>query len=247
MPLVAFTFGVGTLALAAIPPFAGFFSKDAILEGAYAGGYYALWAVGLVVAFLTALYMGRAFLLTFAGKPRSDAAAHPHATAMSMTWTTALLALLSLGGGFIAVTDLASVFGSLGTVTGIAPNFTAISTVISLLLALGGLAVAYLLYGYGQIAVSVPTWLYNAAAKGWGLPALYHEAIELPVLAIARAVLVFFDRDFLEGVNHEVRTLFGQSSRLLGRGETGVLRNYALVVLLGVVVIVIYALSGGAK
>ncbi len=246
MPLVATTFAIGTLALAAIPPFAGFFSKDAVLAGAYAGGYYALWIVGLIVAFLTALYMGRAFLLTFGGQPRSEAAAHPHSTGLSMAWTTAALALLSLGGGVIAFifTDWFAGFGTVGE--GIAFSFS-ISSIISLVVALAGLLVAYLLYGRGQTAVNVPRWLYNAAAQGWGLPTLYHEAIVVPLLALARAIVVFFEHGFLEEILHEVRTLFQQGGKLLSRGQSGALRNYALVVLLGVVVIVIYAISGGAK
>ncbi len=248
MPLAAATFGIGTLALAAIPPFAGFFSKDAVLAAAFAGTYYLLWAVGVIVAFLTALYMGRAFLLTFGGQPRSEAAAHPHTSGLSMIWTTAALALLSVVGGLIAFTpQLAAVFTSFGSVgEGISLTF-GLSIITSLVLSLGGLVVAYVLYGGGQTAVNVPRWLYNAAAKGWGLPALYHEAIVMPVQAIARIVVSFIEHGFLEAAIHEVRTLFQQGSRLLSRGETGALRNYALVVLLGVVVIVIYAISGGAK
>jgi NADH-quinone oxidoreductase subunit L len=248
MPLVAATFGVGTLALAAIPPFAGFFSKDAVLAGAFAGGYYLLWAVGVIVAFLTALYMGRAFLLTFGGQPRSAAAMQPHATDLSMIWTTATLALLSLAGGFIALAPpLVDVFGSFGGVgEGIAFSF-GLSTITSLVLALVGLVIAYVLYGQGQTAVNVPGWLYNAVMKGWGLPALYHEAIVVPVQMVSRTIIIFFERGFLEEAIHEVRTFFQQGGRLLSRGETGALRNYALVVLLGVVVIVIYAISGGAK
>src|SRR5256712_11982950 len=99
----ALGFAIGALALAGIPPFAGFFSKDLILEHAYAaaqhGGSLALWLAGLLTAYVTAVYITRAAVLTFfppAGR-RDD---HPHEAPASMGWPMAILALLSLRGGW---------------------------------------------------------------------------------------------------------------------------------------------------
>ncbi len=78
LPITYRTFLVGTIAIAGIPPFAGFFSKDEILWKAFAGGHTVLWLVGLAGAGVTAFYMFRLLALTFEGEKRWDAGKHPH-------------------------------------------------------------------------------------------------------------------------------------------------------------------------
>src|SRR5690606_1807660 len=80
MPITAATFLVGALAIAGVPIFAGFFSKDLILESAFAGGHFVVWAIGLCAAALTAFYVFRAYFLAFEGKSRVEPhrAAHLH-------------------------------------------------------------------------------------------------------------------------------------------------------------------------
>jgi NADH-quinone oxidoreductase subunit L len=93
------TFGIGMLALIGCPPFAGFFSKDAILSLAYNRNL-AIFGLGLFTAFLTAFYMTRLFVVVFFGKPRSPAAKTSRESPTSMLVPLAVLALLSLIGGF---------------------------------------------------------------------------------------------------------------------------------------------------
>ena len=93
------TFGIGMLALIGCPPFAGFFSKDAILSLAYNRNP-AIFGVALFTAFLTAFYMMRLFVVVFFGKPRSPAAKTSRESPTSMLVPLAVLALLSLFGGF---------------------------------------------------------------------------------------------------------------------------------------------------
>ena len=117
MPVTAITFLVSTLAIAGIPPLAGFFSKDEILFRTFAFGqqvhigYTVLWVVGLITAVLTAFYMTRAYLLTFEGDPRWPDAmdTHPHESPWTMTVPLVVLALLAAVGGFFG---LPAVFGA---------------------------------------------------------------------------------------------------------------------------------------
>jgi NADH-quinone oxidoreductase subunit L len=92
MPVTAWTFIIGSLALAGIFPLAGFWSKDAILTTAINESP-VLFGVGIVVAFMTACYMGRAYLMTFEGEYRGHA--HPHESPATMTVPLCILAALS--------------------------------------------------------------------------------------------------------------------------------------------------------
>ncbi len=105
MPITFITFLISTLAIAGIPPFAGFFSKDEILWQAYSRGYVCLWAMGFIAAGITAFYMFRLVALTFLGKPRMDhhTQEHLHESPPSMTIPLILLALLALVGGALGV------------------------------------------------------------------------------------------------------------------------------------------------
>ena len=100
MKTTAWTFGIGALALAGIPPLAGFWSKDAILAAALDQNPL-LFVVGAVTAFLTALYMSRLFYMVFAGKPKDGSHAHAHESPAVMTVPLVVLAALSVVAGFV--------------------------------------------------------------------------------------------------------------------------------------------------
>ncbi|MBP1648324.1 MAG: nuoL [Bacteroidetes bacterium] len=103
LPTTFRTFLIGTIAIAGIPPLAGFFSKDEILWKAFAGGHAVLWFVGLAGAGVTAFYMFRLLALTFEGEKRWDAGKHPHEAPATMTVPLIALAFLSVAGGFVGV------------------------------------------------------------------------------------------------------------------------------------------------
>ena len=111
MPITAWTFVIGALAISGFPLlFAGFFSKDEILWKAFSSplGHPVLWAVGALTALLTAFYMFRAVGLTFFGKSRVDPhiAPHVHESPWSMTVPLMVLAVLSIGGGWVGIPHL---------------------------------------------------------------------------------------------------------------------------------------------
>ena len=119
LPYTFWTMTFATFAIAGIPPFAGFFSKDRILWSAWSGGYHVLWLIGVITAGMTSFYMFRQWFLTFFGEyrgPNPETAGHgndahagghghgaPHESPMVMVVPLIILALLSLAGGWIGV------------------------------------------------------------------------------------------------------------------------------------------------
>ena len=105
MPATFLTFVIGTLAIAGVPPLAGFFSKDLILASTFENGYTVLWVVGLITAGLTALYMSRAVWMTFFGEFRGSAeqAEHLHESPPVMVWPLRVLAVGAVLAGFLGM------------------------------------------------------------------------------------------------------------------------------------------------
>jgi NADH-quinone oxidoreductase subunit L len=103
LPWTHATMLVATIAIAGIPPLAGFFSKDEILHGAFASGNYGIWLVGILGAVLTAFYMFRLYFLTFQGPTRmtAEVQARVHESPRMMTLPLAVLAVLAVVGGWI--------------------------------------------------------------------------------------------------------------------------------------------------
>jgi len=106
MPVTFWTFLFGTLALCGVPPFSGFYSKDAILAQTLEQHSYPLFAAAALVAVLTTFYMFRLFFLAFLGSPKTEAAKHAHESPAVMTWPLRLLALFSLLGGVIGISGI---------------------------------------------------------------------------------------------------------------------------------------------
>ncbi|MBI3129267.1 MAG: NADH-quinone oxidoreductase subunit L [Candidatus Tectomicrobia bacterium] len=103
MPVTYGTFLIGAIAIAGVPPFAGFWSKDEILAGAFFSGHYLVWGLGTAAAFMTAFYMFRLIFMTFHGEMRVDhhAREHIHESPATMTVPLVILAVLSVVGGIL--------------------------------------------------------------------------------------------------------------------------------------------------
>ena len=103
MPITYWTFLIGAIAIAGVPPLAGFWSKDEILANAFFTGHYTVWIMGTVAAFMTAFYMFRLIFMTFHGEMRVDhhAREHIHESPSTMTVPLVILAVLSVIGGVI--------------------------------------------------------------------------------------------------------------------------------------------------
>src|SRR5712691_8494390 len=281
LPLTHATFLVAVLAIAGIPPFAGFFSKDAILwatlsAGRLTGASTLLWIAGVATAGITAFYMARLYLLVFAGEPRmtEEGRQHLHESPPVMTVPLVLLAVGAATAGLLGLPELlgGDRFPNLlaeylrpvlrgdvpdaGT-TAPLPEGTAIA--VPLLVSLAGLAAGWWLYGRPRPAPAprearAPVEVRAAAgapraAEGGAFSGLARlarekfyvdEAIEAAVLRPYWGLCRLssrFDETVVDGLVNAAGTaadLAGQVARL---AQTGYLRNYALLFLLGTVVI----------
>ncbi|HKV61454.1 MAG TPA: NADH-quinone oxidoreductase subunit L [Candidatus Acidoferrum sp.] len=251
---------IATLAIAGIPPLAGFFSKDAILFGAFTiPGGRPLYAVGLLTALLTSFYMFRLIFLTFHGKPRYDEhKVHVHESPWSMLGPLVVLAVLSVIGGWIAApalwggTDyftnfLGPVFGTheaseaLGEAAAHSLEITlAIVAVVSALI---GLAVAWWLYlskpeKADGIAKSLKP-AYATLLNKYYVDELYAAVVVKPLLWISTNALwkvadVAVIDGAVNGIAHET-TALGDGVRHTQSGNT---RSYAVWVVVGAMVII---------
>lgn len=172
MPITGWTFIIGGASLSAFPLItAGFWSKDEILAHAWDGGHMAVFWTLALGAFLTAFYTFRQIFLTFFGKPRTEAAEHAPESVRSMTWPLIALAFFALFGGFVAVPKDFPVVGGLASnflsklmeMQGefynlhVAPaEFNWTPALISMTLALGGIVIAWLVYGWKPLKAEQP-------------------------------------------------------------------------------------------
>jgi NADH-quinone oxidoreductase subunit L len=228
MPITFGTFVVGSLALAGIPPLAGFWSKDEILLGASENGYEAFMIVGLVGAFMTAAYMTRAVYLTFFGEYRGHA--HPHESPPVITVPLVVLAAFSVFAGFLNAPPLgieAFFYGTRNEVFVAAgvdhPPFDWVTALLSIVVAVAAIAVAGFLY-FGRRLPEGVTARNRAAAAGYRflenryyLDHLYTGVIVGSVRgAIARAAY-WFNQKVLDGIVNAVGTGSAGTGRWLYR------------------------------
>ncbi|HWN82321.1 MAG TPA: NADH-quinone oxidoreductase subunit L [Candidatus Udaeobacter sp.] len=257
LPITYKTFLIGALAIAGIFPFAGFFSKDEILFETYLGRGPILYLFALAGAALTAFYMFRLMSLTFYGQSRLDPKVHPHESPRSMTVVLMVLAGLSVVGGWVGIAFvegwnhfaafLAPVFADAEHIALLAHHGEA-SPGLELGLAAVSLAVALLSIWAGiqayakkpeiatQLARRLPSFRALFAAK-YHFDTIYDRLIVRPLFGIADLAYRWLDVGVVDrlvnGVGEAVR---GAAMSLRGM-QSGFVRRYALVIVLGVVVL----------
>ncbi|MBI3333315.1 MAG: NADH-quinone oxidoreductase subunit L [Candidatus Omnitrophica bacterium] len=223
MPVTALTFTVAAIAMAGIPPLSGFWSKEEILRR-LAGSGPPFLILGLSIAFLTAFYITRAVVLTFAGKPHViPANAHPHESPLVMTIPLILLMLGAIGIGFIGTEFAGHRFQHfLGIETGAAhqEHGPAWIQLAAIGVAVGGIALAILRYGLGrQLAPARVrgslSWAYRIVSNKYYIDELYDRLIIRPVLALARSAFSF-DAGVIDGAVNETGNAGLALSRVKG-------------------------------
>jgi NADH-quinone oxidoreductase subunit L len=263
MPYTAALMWIGGLALAGIPPFAGFFSKDQILADAmHVGGVvgWIVWSLGLVGAFVTSIYTFRMLLKVFSGRPSDYAAEHaPKHTShgegpISMLWTIGVLAvgatlagLLEIPGVTHGMRDfLAPAVPRTVEATGGQELFT---SVLSVAVALAGLAVAWTIWGpkgtganaYARATEPLPRLF---AAK-FGFDAVYDLLICRPVIAVAALGSRLWEGGVVAG-SLDVFGTFGRwTSSRLSLAQSGLVRSYAVAFALGIGAIAVWFVGKG--
>jgi NADH-quinone oxidoreductase subunit L len=253
MPLTFGCFLSGYLAIIGLPPFAGFFSKDKIIEAAYDLGGTRGWILGtvaLVGAGVTAFYMTRLVVMTFFGEKRWTEGQHPHESPSVMTAPMTLLAIGSLVSGFLLVLGGALqnwLEPSLGkpVEAGVHTISTTILTLITLLVVAGGAAGAWFAYGTKAVPVTPPvavTPLTVAARKNLYFDALNESLLMRPGQYLTRA-LVYFDNRGIDGAVNGLAAGIGGGSSRLRRIQTGFVRSYALSMFGGALLVVVALLA----
>ncbi len=252
LPITFATFGLGYLAIIGVPPFAGFFSKDAIIEAALGAGDtrgYVLGGAALLGAGITAFYMTRVMLMTFFGRKRWTPGIHPHEAPAVMTWPMILLAVGSVfSGGLLAYNGtlqrwLEPVVGKHEEVTHAIPVW--VSTALALGVVAVGIAVAYVLYARAPIPRVAPLAvgpLTTAARRDLYGDAFNEEVFMRPGAELTEA-LVEVDDAGVDGSVNALAALVGRTSNRLRGLQTGFARNYALSMLAGAVLVVALILA----
>ncbi|HEX6208179.1 MAG TPA: NADH-quinone oxidoreductase subunit L, partial [Actinomycetota bacterium] len=223
MPWTFWTFVIGAVALAGIPPLAGFWSKDEIITAAYAEGQIGLWIVALITAALTAFYMTRAVLLTFFGRPRHSEEVHPHESPPVMVGPLAVLAGLSLVIGFVNAPFVGWFSDWVFVHEPHHAEFSFFNAGLSLLIALGAIALGVALYGRYREREPLRRLgpVYAFAERKYFLDDIYMGGIVEPVKGpIARGVY-WTNQHILDGLVNAA----GWIARKLGRGTEAVDRN----------------------
>jgi NADH-quinone oxidoreductase subunit L len=248
MPITFATFGLGYLAILGVPPFAGFYSKDMIIETAFnAGGVKGiiLGSVTLLGAGITAFYMTRVMILTFTGTKRWDENAHPHESPWLMWLPMAILAVGSVSSGFLLsrgdalVNWLHPLFDHHEeyekhllepiVVSGLALTMVAI-----------GIAIAFVKYSRQEVASVAPedVSVFTKIARQDLLQDRFNETVFMRPGQVLTTTLVATDETVIDGSVRAVgKIAMGSGSALRGL-QNGFVRSYAALILLGAVALV---------
>ena len=251
LPVTFPVFFVGALAISGIPFLSGFFSKDAILTSAFAGGHYVLYGLGLAGAVMTAFYMFRLIYMTFYGAEKATLApGHPvHESPRAMTVPLVILAVFSALAGFLGLPVLfgrrADVFGRfLEEVLGPAAHHLAHSTEAVLILAatisaLAGLGLAFLFY---RRSPDIPARLahrfpgpYRLLLGKYYVDEIYDAVVVRPLIGGAGWVYEHFDLKVIDGTLNGSAAAAGLAGKGLNILQSGLVRDYALAFLMGAI------------
>jgi NADH-quinone oxidoreductase subunit L len=244
MPATFITFVIGYLAIIGVPPFSGFFTKDPIIEAAFAKGGTSgalLGSAALLGAGITAFYMTRVVLMTFFGERRWDDGVHPHESPAVMTSPMVVLALGSAGAGAFLILGNRLV-NFLAPVVGTPPASHGIFTPASLGslgLVVVGAAIAWAMYGRREVLAVAPAGRFPtvAARKDLYGDALNESVLMRPGQWLTR-LSVYFDNRGVDGVVNTLAATMGGTSGRMRRLQTGFVRSYALSMLVGAVLLV---------
>ena len=263
VPVTYTVMWIGSLALVGVWPFAGFYSKDIVLESAFAAdtlvGNYAFW-LGIMAAFMTAFYSWRLLFMTFHGAPRADETvmAHVHESPKIMLIPLMLLAVGACFAGYIGhehfVGHNASDFWQ--SAIYIAPNHTALADahhvplwvkLSPLAVGAGGIALATVLY------VMAPDWpariaarfqgLYQFLLNKWYFDELYDALFVRPAFRLGQGLWKTGDGTVIDGIGPDgIATTTRNIARRAGALQSGYLYHYAFAMLIGVVVLITFYL-----
>jgi NADH-quinone oxidoreductase subunit L len=262
LPTTYKTFLIGAIAIAGIPPFAGFFSKDEILWKAFSSehGSMVLWALGVLGAALTAFYMFRLVSLTFDGEKRYGSDLHPHEAPKTMTVPLIILAVLSVAGGFVGVPEslmgsnalehwLEPVFAPAYDKLHVSPHPIEITEyllmALSVAVAAGGIYAAR--YVYLRRAELAEQWkakyalAYRVLFNKYYIDEAYDAAVVTPTVKVSEGLLwKGVDVAVIDGIVDGSAKLVAFAARGIRLVQTGVAQQYAAVFVGGILFILLW-------
>jgi NADH-quinone oxidoreductase subunit L len=245
LPITFATFGLGYLAIIGVPPLAGFFSKDGIIEAALGSGGakgIILGGAAILGAGITAFYMTRVMLMTFFGDKRWADNAHPHEAPAVMTWPMILLAIGSVAsGGFFAIGGTLQHW--LQPVVGAHEEAHAtpvwVATTVILVVVAAGIAIAYRMYATRAVPEAVPVGnALTVAARQDLYGDAFNERVFMRPGQLLTEGLVEIDDDAVDGAANGLAALVGRISNGFRQLQTGFARSYALSMLAGAALVV---------
>ncbi|MBE0644035.1 MAG: NADH-quinone oxidoreductase subunit L [Bacteroidetes bacterium] len=257
MPKTYWTFLISSFAIAGFPPLSGFFSKDEILWKAFSDGSLALWIIGALAALMTAFYMFRMVTLTFEGEPRWAKDKHPHESPLTMTIPLIVLAGLAILGGFVGIP--AALGGGNAIEHWLHPVFAQAHHTMSLTehhshateYILMGISVVIALTGFwfgrkifladpgADTRIAAKTgFLYRILANKYYVDEMYNGSVVRPLVKTSDSFLYrIFDVRIIDGAVNGLAKTTGWVSSMMRYMQTGVVQNYAALVVLGIVVV----------
>jgi NADH-quinone oxidoreductase subunit L len=257
LPITYWTFVIGAIAIAGVPPLAGFFSKDEILFRTYSSGHMVLWVVGLLTALLTATYMFRLVFMTFHGEPAapshgSSPSNHLHDAPPAMALVLVVLAIGSVVAGWVGIGGRFEHFlePSFGTALGEVaveggPETTL--AIVSVAVALAGIGMAAYFFLANRAASDRVAGQFSGVRRvllnKYYVDEIYDAAIVQPIQIISEDGLwKGVDVGVIDRAVNGVGRIVGGSGDVLRRLQTGSVRTYAASLFLGVVLILGYYL-----
>lgn len=266
IPTTYKTFLIGTIAIAGIPPFAGFFSKDEILLEALTRGNFIYWSIGAIAALLTAFYMFRLLFITFHGESRVDhhVMEHIHESPRNMILPLTALAGLSFAGGFVGIPGasvinhfLSPVFGGHGhaeisgaeTAEHHGAGLPYLMMVISTAIAIAGIFLAYQMYirkpGLPKRLAERFRFIHKLLLNKYYVDEIYDAVFVNPIKKMSTQILwKGVDVRVIDGSVNGIARLVGGIGNILRLLQTGYIRNYAFYIVIGCIFIVVLAVFG---
>jgi NADH-quinone oxidoreductase subunit L len=259
MPMTHATFLISTLAIAGIPPLAGFFSKDEILLSAFLGhtpGHLVYWGMATVAAGLTAFYMFRLYYMTFTGQLRAQdhhVRDHVHESPQVMTTPLAILAFLAAIGGFFGLpmiegghalkNFLEPVFSAPGHSGGghdVSVEMELILMGVSVGMGVIGILTARYFYNVkpeaadGLLKIGPLKSLYTILQNKYYVDEIYDALIVRPIIAVSdKGLWRFFDAKVIDGLVNFAATFFMGLGAMFRTAQTGLTRSYAYAMVFG--------------
>lgn len=249
LPITYFTFLIGCLAIAGIAPFAGFFSKDAILLNVFANGNIMLYVIGLLTAGLTAFYMFRLLFITFGGSFRGteEQAHHLHESPAAMTIPLIVLAILSIIGGFIGIPELFMHGGE------ILSNYLSpvvrsrevevdhatewILVALTTIIAIVAIVIAYIRYRNYKEEKETP--LTSVLENKWYVDELYNAIIVRPLHKLGAFSNTFIEKGTIDALVNGVGRGVNYGGRQLRWLQSGQVGNYVLLMVISMVLLLV--------